>query len=78
MGVDFCKMTLSKLCVRDLCWSLVAAEHAQAPYRGTSLITNNAPLGPYSRNMPRALCWSKGGGLFPMSKVPPYQLSLME
>ena len=27
-------------------------------YRGTSLITNNAPLGPYSRNMPKALWWS--------------------
>jgi len=27
-------------------------------YRGTSLIRNSAPLGPYSRNMPRALWWS--------------------
>jgi len=25
------------------------------PYRGTSLIKNSAPLGPYSRSMPRAL-----------------------
>ena len=24
-------------------------------YRGTSLIRNSAPLGPYSRNMPKAL-----------------------
>jgi len=28
------------------------------PYRGTSIIRNSAPLGPYSRNMPRALCLS--------------------
>jgi len=27
-------------------------------YRGTSLIRNSAPLGPYSRTMPRALWWS--------------------
>ena len=27
-------------------------------YRGTSLIRSSAPLGPYSRNMPRALWWS--------------------
>ena len=27
-------------------------------YRGTSLIRNNADLGPYSRAMPRALWWS--------------------
>ena len=25
--------------------------------RGTSLIRNSAPLGPYSRTMPRALWW---------------------
>ena len=24
------------------------------PYRGTSIMRNSAPLGPYSRNMPRA------------------------
>ena len=30
--------------------------------RGTSLIRNSAPLEPYSRNMPRALWWSQGGG----------------
>jgi hypothetical protein len=27
------------------------------PYRGTSLTRNRAPLGPYSRHMPRALWW---------------------
>ena len=26
-------------------------------YRGTSLIRNRVPLGPYSRTMPRALWW---------------------
>ena len=30
-------------------------------YRGTSLIRNNAPLGPYSRTKPVALWWSLGG-----------------
>jgi hypothetical protein len=32
------------------------------PYRGTSLMRNNASLGPYSMTMPRALWWSWGGG----------------
>jgi hypothetical protein len=27
-------------------------------YRGNSLIRNIAPIGPYSRTMPRALWWS--------------------
>ena len=27
-------------------------------YRGTSFIRNRLPLGPYSRDMPRPLCWS--------------------
>ena len=31
-------------------------------YRGTSLIRNRRPLGPYSRDMPRSLWWSWGGG----------------
>ena len=31
-------------------------------YRGTSLKRNSAPLGPYSRTMPRALWRSWGGG----------------
>ena len=35
-----------------------ALPRANAVYRGTSLIRNSAPLGPYSRNMPRALWWS--------------------
>ena len=39
-------------------------------YRGTSLMRNSAPLGPYSRTMRRALWWSEGGVLFLMSEVP--------
>jgi len=39
-------------------------------YRGTSLIGNSAPLGPYSRTMPGALWKPEGGGLFLMSEVP--------
>ena len=27
-------------------------------YRGTSLIRNSLPQGPYSRTVSRALCWS--------------------
>ena len=38
--------------------------------RGNSPIRNSAPLGPYSRTMPRALWNPKGGGLFLMSEVP--------
>jgi len=33
-------------------------------YMGTSLIRNRLPLGPYSRPLPRALWWSRGGGHF--------------
>ena len=41
---------------------LLAIENTHRPrglrYRGTSLIRNSAPLGPYRRTMPRALRWS--------------------
>ena len=40
------------------------------PYRGASLIRNSAPIGPFSRAMPRALRWSWGGWAFLMSEVP--------
>ena len=33
-------------------------------YRGTSIIRDSAPLGAYSRTMPRTLWWSQGGGSF--------------
>ena len=46
-----------------------------APQRlvqGTSLIRNNAPLGPYTRTMPMTLWWSWGRGLILISEVPLY------
>jgi hypothetical protein len=44
-------------------------DHLRGPlsghkYRGASLIRNCAPLGPYSRPMPRVLWWSWGWGVF--------------
>ena len=41
-----------------------ASRHALSAerYRGTSLIRNRNPLGPYSRTTPRALWRSYGGG----------------
>jgi len=44
----------------------------QNVYRGTSLIINRTPLGPYSTMMLRALWWPRGGGQFLMSEVPLY------
>ena len=44
-------------------------------YTRTSLIRNSAPLGPYSRTMPRALWDALGGGLFLMSEVLRYPAS---
>jgi len=38
--------------------AMFSAKTPAVAYRGTSLIRNNAPLGPYSRTMPRALWWS--------------------
>ena len=35
--------------------SLVMPEVGRGTYRGTSVIRNRAPLGPYSRTIPRAL-----------------------
>ena len=47
----------------------LGGESDVSDYRGTSLIRNSAPLGPYSRTIPRVLWWSQGGGLFLMSEV---------
>ena len=44
-------------------------------YRGTLLIRNSAPLGPYSRTMPGPLWWSYGEVLFLMSEVPLCRMS---
>ena len=43
---------------------------ASPAYRGTLLIRDSAPLGPYCRPMPRVLGRSQGGGLFLMCEVP--------
>ena len=48
----------------------------QPPNRGTSLIRNSAPLGPYGRNMPKALWWSWGDWMFLMSEAPLYTQGL--
>jgi len=39
-------------------------------YRGTSLIINHPPLGPYRRPMPRFIGEYHGGGRLLMSEVP--------
>jgi len=36
----------------------VLSKKKRVVYRGASLIRNRPPLGPYSRDMPRALWWS--------------------
>ena len=43
---------------------------ARRAYSSTSIIRNSAPLGTYSRNMPRALWRPYGGKLFLMGEVP--------
>jgi len=51
-------------CTEILCstvfhlWLQVVSILDAVPYRGTSLIRNSAPLGPYSRNMSGALWWT--------------------
>ena len=46
------------------------SSHRKVIYRGTSPIGNIAPLGPYSRPMPRVIWRSWGGLPFLMSEVP--------
>ena len=55
---------------QELSWPCLLRSY---PYRGTSLIRNCLLVGPYSRTMPRALWWSKGGLQFLMSDVPLYE-----
>jgi hypothetical protein len=43
---------------------------AVGQYRATSLIGNSAPLGPFSRTIPRALRGPRGGALVFISEVP--------
>ena len=51
-------------------WPCFQVKVVKNCYSGTSLVRNSAPLEPYSRNMPRPLWRSSGGGLFLMSEVP--------
>ena len=50
--------------------ALAAVDQALSTHRGTSLIKDCPPIGPYSRNMHRALWRSLGGVQFVMSEVP--------
>jgi len=49
----------------------------QTCYGDTSLTRKRTPLGPYSRNMPRAPWWSWEAGLFLMSEVPLHAIILI-
>ena len=49
--------------------------YSQMRHRGTSLMINRHPLGPYNRSMSRALWGSYGGGRFLMIEVPLYAWS---
>ena len=65
------------LMVAEFCGGsvLVVQDHNGGEYRVTLPIRNCLPLGSYSRPMPRALRWSKGGGQFLMSDVPLYMVT---
>ena len=62
---------------QHLSLSLLRCSPSLEPDRGTSLIRTSAPLGPYSRTMPRALWWSRGGALFLLSEVPLFHLHVL-
>ena len=47
------------------------------PYRGTSLIRNSAPIGPYGRTMHRALWWVLGGGSLSYERGTPVENRLL-
>ena len=57
--------------------------HATLPcrekrYRGTLLIRNRPPLGPYSGYMPRPLCWSQGVGAVSFERRTPVTEELFQ
>ena len=66
------KLVLVRLAGRFSLATLPLVVLGHVIYRGTSPIRNSAPLGPYSRTMPRSLWWSWGGGLYLMSEAPLY------
>ena len=53
----------------DRCTLKLSDPPSPRPCRVTSPTRNSAPLGPYSRKMPKAL-WFQGGGRFLMGEVP--------
>jgi len=53
--------------------SFSGKESGRGEYSGSSLISNIAPRGPYSKTMPRASRWSEAGVLFLMSEIPLYR-----
>ena len=67
-GKMFWLALYATLCTVEKGWVRCIQRH-----RGTSRIRNSAPLGLYSRIMPRALWKPLGGGQFRMSEVPLYQ-----
>ena len=50
-------------------WNKTSLKRIGPHYRVTSLIRNSAPLGPYSRTLPRALQCPQRGWLFLMNEV---------
>ena len=50
-------------------YSRVDPKYESRSTRWSPATRNRAPLGPYSRTMPRALWWPQGGGRFLMSEV---------
>ena len=58
MGGAICANVVSRVVLRRAC----LLEAGLSTYRGTSLMRKLLSLGPYSRHMPRALCWFYGGG----------------
>ena len=80
-GTSYTRGTPAKVFVlmiasRDTCPCSLGSEPSRPHglYRGTSLIRNSAPLGPYSRTMLRALWWYWGEGLSFMSAISLYGL----
>jgi hypothetical protein len=75
------KVALSSVIKHDVQFKLTAHLRLVVPFpiptrppcKGVPLsIRNSALIGPYRRNIPRALCWSQEGVLFLTSEVPLY------
>ena len=61
MNFRFQVSGLGFMAARSKMWTPVTLK--MQSYRGTSLIRNSAPLGPYSRTLHRVLWWPYGRGL---------------